>query len=114
MDLRGLARISIQISSSKVKQSYPVVRNYVNKAPDYPAWANYAACLDFYNRSVVDINHALRSFDGNKYKEAFSKVDTVNSAIVSCNNFGMQPIADINGGLIRMTNNTGRIVKLLM
>ncbi|GLT95423.1 hypothetical protein SLE2022_131060 [Rubroshorea leprosula] len=112
-DLPTLAQISMQVSSSKVKEGYPVVRGWVLKAPDYPSWGMYAACAAYYNESITDLNVGLQFFDRKEYKDAFSKVVSVNKAVVTCNNFNMAPISQINGALIRLTNNTGTILGLL-
>ncbi|GKV30556.1 hypothetical protein SLEP1_g39357 [Rubroshorea leprosula] len=112
-DMPTLARISMEVSSSKVKKGYPEVREWTLKASDYLTWAMYSACTANYNQSIADMNMGLRLFDGKEYKDALSKVVAVNSAVVTCNNFNLAPISQLNGALIALTNNTGTILSLL-
>ncbi|GKV07627.1 hypothetical protein SLEP1_g19374 [Rubroshorea leprosula] len=112
-DLPTLVKISMHVSSSEVKKGYEEVRGWIGKAPDYESWSMYRTCTDFYNESIANINVGLQFLDRKEYKDAFSKVVTVNEAIISCNNFNREPISQVNGAMIRLTNNTGTILSLL-
>ncbi|KAI3743875.1 hypothetical protein L1987_56942 [Smallanthus sonchifolius] len=104
-DVRGLGRISIQLTHQNVSDTRGHIKTLLKKKYSSSIKMRLNDCFELYSDAVTDTKHAMRSYKSKHYDEANMLISSVMDAATTCEN-GFKEKRNIVSPLTKRNNAT--------
>ncbi|KAK9051470.1 hypothetical protein SSX86_028099 [Deinandra increscens subsp. villosa] len=104
-DVRGLGRISIQLTQQNVTNTRSHIKILRKKKCSSAIKMRLDDCFELYSDAVIDIKHALKSYKSKHYDEANILISSVMDAATTCEN-GFKEKRNVVSPLTKRNNAT--------